>query len=96
MSAKSLEIDVSPLILKWARESAGWSVKETAKKIGVSPETIEKWETGKKRLSLSILEELAVSFKRPLAVLPPARQGPVAQGPAELRRAEEPVGRKSP
>lgn len=76
MSKKSLDIDVSPLILKWARESAGWSVKDTAKKIAVSAKTIEKWETGKKRLSLSILEKLAVSFKRPLAAFflptPPA------------------------
>lgn len=39
-------IPVEPAVLDWARRSAGLGVANAAKKIGVSPATLEKWEAG--------------------------------------------------
>ena len=34
----SFEVDVNPNIIKWARESAGWSIEEIAVKLKTSVE----------------------------------------------------------
>ncbi len=39
-------VPVNPSVLRWAREVSGLEVERAAKKIGVKPERIAKWETG--------------------------------------------------
>lgn len=85
MSGKSLEIQVSPAVLKWAREAAGWTVKETAKKVGVGVETIQKWESGEAPVSLPTLEKLATYFKRPLAAFFLPKPPPEPPLPTDFR-----------
>ena len=74
--ARTFEIEINPEIIKWARESAGWSIDEIAKKLKTSKENYQDIESGKKRPTFKQLEILAQCFKRPLATFflpePPA------------------------
>ncbi len=92
MAKKSLEVDTSPAIIKWARESGGFSVKEVAKKLKTSKENYEKIETGKKNPTYRQLEILANCFKRPLAIffLPePPEEPSIAASFRILPKSEE-------
>ncbi len=67
MAKELIRIDVNPEIIKWARESAGWSYEEVAKKLKISKERYQKIETGEKKLTFKQLKTLANIFKRPLS-----------------------------
>jgi len=56
-------------VLQWARETAGATVADVACRLGVTPETVTKWESGEKEVLVSRLEELAHFYRRPLAAL---------------------------
>ena len=62
----------TPEVLKWARESAGYTVEEAAAKLKrktVTSQTVFDWEKGKAFPTYSQLESLAYKiYKRPLAV----------------------------
>ncbi|MFN3384018.1 MAG: ImmA/IrrE family metallo-endopeptidase [Archaeoglobaceae archaeon] len=62
-----LEVDVNPEIIKWARESAGFSVDEIAKKLKISRESYRALESGRKKPTFKQLELLSKYFMRPLA-----------------------------
>ena len=47
--SRSFEVDVNPNIIKWARESAGWSIEEIAGKLKTSAENYKRIESGLKR-----------------------------------------------
>jgi Zn-dependent peptidase ImmA (M78 family)/DNA-binding transcriptional regulator YiaG len=63
------KVSVEPAVLKWARESAGLSIEEVAKRVGATVETVMRWESGERQPTLQTLEKLSVFYKRPLAVL---------------------------
>jgi Zn-dependent peptidase ImmA (M78 family)/DNA-binding XRE family transcriptional regulator len=67
MARRSPEVDVKPEVLKWARESSGWTIGEIARKLKVSPESYRQWETTGSGVKVTHLEALAHHFKRPLA-----------------------------
>lgn len=62
---------VKPELLVWARESAGFSQAEAAKKAAVGLESLVDWESSGSEAAPSIpqLRKLAALYKRPLAVL---------------------------
>ncbi|HJX51454.1 MAG TPA: helix-turn-helix transcriptional regulator [Polyangia bacterium] len=62
-------IDVEPSVLVWARKSIGLDEARAAKKIGVVPGTLHKWETRETAPTLRQLRKAAAAYKRPLAVL---------------------------
>jgi len=68
MAGKSLEVSINPEIIKWARESAGWSIEEISKKLKISRENFGKIESGSKLPTFRQLEFLANYFKRPVAI----------------------------
>lgn len=80
MARKPPEVEVNPDVLKWARESAGWSPDETSRKLKVHAERLHRWESGAERPPLNALVALAQCFKRPLAALllpePPVESTP--------------------
>jgi len=87
--------------MKWARESAGLDLEAVKKILNVSISTIEEWEWehGIKKPTLTTLEKLAYSYKRPLAAffLPaPPEEPPLPTDfrvlPEEQRR---PLSRKA-
>src|SRR2546425_12978582 len=68
MQRNTIEVNVSPSVLRWLRESAGLAVEDVARRLGTSEAAVEAWESGNRRPTLRTLEELSVFLKRPLAV----------------------------
>lgn len=60
---------LSPEVLRWARESRGYSVEEAATKFGVDLARMGDIEEGRKGLTPAQAGKLADIYKRPLAVL---------------------------
>src|SRR3990172_5879381 len=68
---------IQPEILRWARESQGYSIEEVARRLERDPADIVSWEAGDTTPTYAQLEDLAYRlYKRPLAVFflpaPPA------------------------
>lgn len=59
---------VTPEVLKWARESVGVPVAVAAKRADVSPDRLQKWESGEEEPTVAKLRLLAALYQRPLAV----------------------------
>jgi len=72
-----VEATPTPAVLTWARESAGMSLEDAARKVSVSPEKLSAWEAGTSRPSISQLRKVAAAYRRPLAAFylpkPPKR-----------------------
>jgi Zn-dependent peptidase ImmA (M78 family)/transcriptional regulator with XRE-family HTH domain len=70
---------VTPALITWARDTAGFSIAEAADKLGIDAEKLTAWENDTDEATPSIpqLRKLAALFKRPLAVFylpePPSR-----------------------
>jgi Zn-dependent peptidase ImmA (M78 family)/DNA-binding XRE family transcriptional regulator len=64
--AKSIPAIVRPNILAWARESAGYSLEEAAKRLQTSPDKLESWENGTKPPSIAKVRKMVTVYKRPL------------------------------
>lgn len=65
--ARSIRVIVEPIVFRWLRESSGWSVKETAKRLRTNDNVILAIEKGERNPTMRQLEELSKAFKRPLA-----------------------------
>lgn len=59
----------TPEVLRWARESAGLTISEAAKRIGVDWFRLEGAERGEDNLTLREAEQAADIYERPLALL---------------------------
>ncbi len=81
--ATSFPAYVKPDILRWARESIGYSLSEAASKIGVRVEKLKRAEQGEEFLTLRQAEKAAGVYDRPLAALflpePPTEEPQEAQ-----------------
>ncbi len=78
--AKKL-IHIEPSVLRWARETQGYSVEDVAIFIKQDPDDVLEWELGKSFPTYAQLEKLAYGlFKRPLAIFflpePPKEMSP--------------------
>ena len=60
------EIPVNPIILVWARKTAGLTLQEAATKIDVLEHSLKKIEKGEKAPSHSMLLRMANKYRRPL------------------------------
>jgi Zn-dependent peptidase ImmA (M78 family)/transcriptional regulator with XRE-family HTH domain len=74
---------VTPEVLRWARESAGYDVTDVASRIGVAAAKLESAERGETTLTLRQAERAADVYARPLAALfmpePPDEEPQTAQ-----------------
>jgi Zn-dependent peptidase ImmA (M78 family)/transcriptional regulator with XRE-family HTH domain len=72
---------VRPELLTWARESAGLSQDEAAKKLAVGVARVEGWESGDRPISVAQLRRAADVYRRSLAVFflaePPVETVPI-------------------
>ena len=68
MAGKSFPVDVNPAVLRWARETGGYSAEEAGDRVA-DPQTLEAWESGKDRPTWTSLVKLAKLYKRPVAAL---------------------------
>ncbi len=57
-------IPINPILLLWARETAGYSIEDLAKEFPKLPE----WESGNQNPSYAQLESLATKYHRPIAL----------------------------
>ena len=78
--AKSLEVEISPAVMKWVIEEGRLEIPTVASQLGVSESDVRGWMRKRRRISVARLEKLSAYAKRPLAVFllerPPARQTP--------------------
>ncbi len=60
----------NPALITWARETAGFTAAEAAKRLGIDEERLAAWEDAATDDAPSIpqLRKIAMLFKRPLAV----------------------------
>ena len=59
---------ITPSVIKWAREKAHYSLEVASKKIGVSPEKLREWESGKNYPTLTQARKVSLTYRRPLAI----------------------------
>ncbi len=64
---KRVEATPTPVVLVWARKTAGMSVDVAAQKADVKPEQLSSWEAGATCPSIPQLRKLATVYRRPLA-----------------------------
>ena len=65
---RSADAIVKPKMLVWAREDAGYSPEDAAKKITVKTEKLLQWESGERRPTIIQLRKLVKAYRRPLAI----------------------------
>lgn len=61
--------DITPKILKWARESAKIAEETAAARVHVSVEKLREWESGADQPTINQAQDLAKAYKRPFAIL---------------------------
>lgn len=60
----SVEAIAKPELLRWARESAGLSLEDAARKLQTKAEKLLRWETGQEPTTLAKLRKMAQVYKR--------------------------------
>jgi len=79
--ARGVDALVKSELLVWARESAGYTIPEAAKKAHVKPQDLVMWESDIGHPSIPQLRKLANVYKRPLAAFflpaPPTTPAPL-------------------
>ncbi len=65
---RSIEALVKPELLRWARESGGFSPQQAAERARVLVERLLSWENGTEKPTVAQLRNLANVYRRPLAV----------------------------
>lgn len=94
MSDAKVNFTPAPGVLRWARETAGMSIADVATRLDVTSQTVVRWESGERPLSIGRLETLAHLFRRPLAALFLPRPPDVPPLPHDFRVL--PRGEKAP
>jgi Zn-dependent peptidase ImmA (M78 family) len=78
---RSVRAVINPELLVWARNTAGLSIEDAAKKLGVRPSRLAEWEDRRLPPTVTQLRKAANVYKRPLAVFflprPPAQPQPL-------------------
>ena len=79
---------VKPGLIKWARETAGRTVEETAKRINIDVDRYRAWEssTDEEAPTINQLRALAEFFRRPLVVFYLPEVPPAPKSPRDFRR----------
>ena len=78
---------VNPIILRWARETAGLSLAEAAKAIGIKPARLEALEQGEHEPSHSQLTNMADKYRRPLVTFYLRQPPPQGNRGEDFRRS---------
>ncbi|WP_269714143.1 helix-turn-helix domain-containing protein [Caulobacter sp. NIBR2454] len=86
-SIDPLDIRLGRLI-RARRRAAGWSQAALGRRIGVSFQQVQKYESGANRVSAATLHALAAAFEVPTASFFDGLSGPAAAAPARDLAAE--------
>lgn len=68
MGETILAVYANPKILQWARETAGYSIKEAADKLGIEENKLIEIEKGQIYMTMNQLRSAADKYKRPLSI----------------------------
>lgn len=75
---------INPRMLRWARNQMGWSIKQAAQELELSPVLLRLWEQGEEQPTIERLREVCKVYNRPLAVFylphPPRRWDVIIAG----------------
>jgi Zn-dependent peptidase ImmA (M78 family) len=85
LASRSCTVDVKAPVLKWARESSGWTAEAIVGKIRVSAKQYREWESTGKGIPLAKLEALSKYYKRSLAVFFLPAPPPEPKKPTDFR-----------
>lgn len=92
-----IEALVNPAMLAWARKSAHLDVTGAAKRLGVAPERLARWEAGESRPTINQAMQMAAVYRRPLSAFyleEPPRDTSVRM--TDFRRLPDADGELSP
>jgi len=67
MRRTSPKVNVSPPVMRWLRESSGWSLEDVSGHLHVSVNRVSQWEQGGQAPTLNEVKRLAKAYRRPLA-----------------------------
>lgn len=98
MGQKSMKISINPAVLRWLRESSGWTLDDVSRYLDVSTNTLRKWETGEDSPTLNEVHTLSRGYKRPFAsfFLPqPVKEPPLPQDFRRLPLSKQGFTRKT-
>ncbi|MFA5615014.1 MAG: helix-turn-helix transcriptional regulator, partial [Methanoculleus sp.] len=86
MRRTSLKVNVNPSVMRWLRESSGWSLEDVSNHLHIPTDQILQWEQGGRLPTLSEVERLAKAYRRPLAAFFLAEPGEERSMPRDFRR----------
>ncbi|MBU0713691.1 XRE family transcriptional regulator [bacterium] len=82
---KNIKIQINSAILAWAREEAGYTPGEIAKKLKVPTDRYLQWESDEQAIPLGMLKQIAKDYKRQLAVFLLPAPPPKTKKPRDFR-----------
>ncbi len=91
---KMISANINPDLLIWARKAMGFDIEETAKKIPVKTNVLEKWESGEKKPTINQLRKIANVYKRSSAVFFLPKSPPVPKISNDFRLLPESIEKK--
>jgi len=68
MPGQRIEAFITPALMMWARERAGLSPEEAARRFGKTADVLQAWEDGAKRPTMNQARDLALLYGQPLGV----------------------------
>src|SRR5882757_1826036 len=66
--AKSVKALINPAMLTWAREQAGYSLADAARKLGIDEARLQGLESGEEIPTFARLLDMADHYKRPVSL----------------------------
>ncbi|MBI3809762.1 MAG: ImmA/IrrE family metallo-endopeptidase [Nitrospirae bacterium] len=78
-------LELSPKVLRWARESAGFDLQGAAEKLKVPPATLRSWEEGEGSPELSVFHKMVTVYRRPPTVFLFSSPPPEKELPQDFR-----------
>ncbi len=91
MRRTSLKVNVNPSVMRWLRESSGWSLEDVSNHLHIPIDQILQWEQGGRLPTLSEVERLAKAYRRPMAAFFLAKPEEERPMPRDFRRLPGPA-----
>ncbi len=97
MPKKSFKVEINPEVIKYLRETSGWSIEEIAKKLKISIENYKEIEAGREFLTFQQIKQLSKLFQRPTSAffLPQApKELPISSAFRVLSKTEKRISKE--
>lgn len=88
MVRREIKLKINHDVVKWARETSGYSASEVSKKLSINEEIINKWENEDCEISITVLRRLSKQYKRSFEVFLLSR-APQERSDPKYRLSEE-------